>query len=198
MFSFSYHSSNQFVYIRWLENWLWIYFVSLYLLQKGPELPFEKWHFRPMFVNCYDLLCFLVTLIVWISEIWNTRKFFSHENGFALSSTRLARDSSVSWQNPKKLKSLSLHFTSFRDDSGKAWITFKQKGKKGERGYLKQFPSSEDANLPTITATNALFNIEKIRQDSLVISIKDHGLKFKIVAPFQTFNSIHTKSVSDS
>ena len=126
-----------------------------------------------------------------------TRKLFSYKNGFALSSTRLARDSSVSWQNPKKLKSLSLHFTSFRDDSGKAWITFKQKGKKGERGYLKQFPSSEDANLPTITATNALFNIEKIRQDSLVISIKDHGLKFKIVAPFQTFNSIHTKSVSD-
>lgn len=82
------------------------------------------------------------------------------------------------------------------DDSGKAWITFKQRGKKGERGYLKQFPSSEDANLPTITATNALFNIEKIRQDSLVISIKDHGLKFKIVAPFQTFNSIHTKSIT--
>ena len=63
---------------------------------------------------------------------------------------------------------------------------------------MKQFPNSEDANLPTITATNALFNIEKIRSDSLVISIKDHGLKFKIVAPFQNFNSIHVKSVSDN
>ena len=132
-------------------------------------------------------------------RILNKKVHTSCKNGFAIPTTRLARDFSVSLMYFYR-HYLNCHFTSFyniRDDSGKAWITFKQKGKKGERGYLKQFPNSEDANRPTITATNALFKIEKIRQDSLIISIKDHGLKFKIVAPFQTFNSIHTKSVSE-
>ena len=86
----------------------------------------------------------------------------------------------------------------YRDESGKAWITFKQRGKKGERGFLKQLPNSDNPNLPNITSTNSLFSLEKVKSNSLIISVINNGLRFKMVAPYQTFDSIHTKSVSSN
>jgi len=80
--------------------------------------------------------------------------------------------------------------------SGKAWITFKERGKKGDRGYLKQFPNSDNPDEPTVTVTNPIFRLETLKDDSFTVAVNDYPLKFKITAPYQTFESIHTKSIS--
>ena len=59
-------------------------------------------------------------------------------------------------------------------------------------------PNSDNPNLPNITSTNSLFCLEKVKSNSLIISVINNGLKFKMVAPYQTFDSIHTKSVSSN
>ena len=73
----------------------------------------------------------------------------------------------------------------------------RRRGKKGDRGYLKQFPNSDNPDEPTVTVTNPIFRLETLKNDSFTVAVNDYPLKFKITAPYQTFESIHTKSVSN-
>ena len=75
------------------------------------------------------------------------------------------------------------------DDDGKAWITYKIRGQKGNRGFLKQFGNSEH-----VICTSSDFEVNQFKKTSFLIKVQ--GSEFKVVAPETTFDSIHTKSVS--
>jgi hypothetical protein len=83
------------------------------------------------------------------------------------------------------------------ENEGKAWITFKKRGQKGQRAFLKPMPdNSDDPNRPCLSVTSQDFQISHIREKSLVVNVKGQEMTFKVVAPSETYNSIHTKSVS--
>ena len=95
-----------------LEKWLWIYYVSWYDFTRVPSAKVTRvtiWKVA-FSSNVWELLWF--ALFSGNTDCMNfrnlkTRKLFSYKNGFALSSTRLARDSSVSWKIPKRFYNIT-------------------------------------------------------------------------------------------
>ena len=81
----------------------------------------------------------------------------------------------------------------FREEEGKAWITFKIRGQKGERATLKPMYSIEE-NF-AIRANSEKFQIQEVKARTLIVRILGQENTFKVVAPYATHDSIHTKNV---
>ena len=86
-------------------------------------------------------------------------------------------------------------YSNFREENGKAWISFKKKDHKGIRAHLKEVVYGGDGDQPySVTAPE--FSLQRATKKSFVLTFDDSDLVFKVVSPYATFNSIHTKSVS--
>lgn len=81
-----------------------------------------------------------------------------------------------------------------REDDGKAWITFKKRGEKGQRAFLKQMGMDED--LPCVKATSDEFCVGNGQKNMIEVNIKGSPLRFKVVPPQRVFESVHTKQIN--
>ena len=85
----------------------------------------------------------------------------------------------------------------FREDSGKSWITFKQRGHLGVHAKIISEGESKDGQTYNISCDDEEFHLSEISNKSFCIShSKAKDLVFKIIRPEVEFSSIHSKNVS--
>ena len=90
------------------------------------------------------------------------------------------------------------YFRLFRDDDGKAWVTFKQQGQLGIHAKINSEGKSKDGECYNISCDDDEFNLNEIKHNSFIIShTKAKDLSFKIIRPEMVFSSIHSKNVSN-
>ena len=78
--------------------------------------------------------------------------------------------------------------------NSKAWITFKVRGQKGERATLKPMYTIDETL--SIRSDSDKFEVKNVKSKSLTVQVKNQDLLFKVVAPFLTFHSIHSKNIN--
>ena len=84
----------------------------------------------------------------------------------------------------------------FREEDGKAWITFKQQGQLGIHAKIISEGESKDGESFNLSCDDEEFNLSEITSKSFSIShSKAKSLNFKIIRPEMTFSSIHSKNV---
>ena len=84
----------------------------------------------------------------------------------------------------------------FREDSGKAWITFKERGQLGIHSHLVSEGESRTGQPFNISYDKDEFHLYKVTSKSIEIShVKSKDLKFKVIRPEKVFESIHHKNV---
>ena len=84
----------------------------------------------------------------------------------------------------------------FREDDGKAWITFKQQGQLGIHAKIISEGASKDGETFNLSCDDDEFNLSEITSKSFSIShSKAKSLNFKIIRPEMIFSNIHSKNV---